>query len=286
MNSIKSISPRSNKYLVGLKWVDPAPSRLFYIGEIPLERLPTVAIVGSRKPTSYGREVTERLASELARQGVVIISGLALGIDAIAHQSALAAGGQTLAVQANGLHRIYPSNNRQLAERIITSGGAILSEYQAGIEPLKHHFLQRNRIVSGLADAIVITEAAARSGTLNTAAHALAQGKNIFVVPGNITSPMSVGCNQLLAQGASPALSSEDILATIMPQRTNQPPLIPLGSNQIENEIISLIQSGLRDGDEIARAINCSASELSKAFTMLEINGAVKPLGANQWALR
>lgn len=285
MNTIKSISPHSNEYLAILDCVEPGAKKIYYQGQLPSRRLPTVAIVGSRKPTSYGREVTDRLSREIASKGVVIVSGLALGVDGIAHQAALDAGGLTIAVSPAGLHKIYPSTNRGLGDKIINSGGAIISEYPAGSEPMRHHFLERNRLVSGLADAVIITEAASRSGTLNTAAHALNQGKDVFVVPGNITSPMSVGCNQLLRQGANPILSADDVLSILMPDVSRNVDLQPRGSNQIENDIISLLKSGLRSGDDIAGQLTYSAHEFSTALTMLEINGIIKPLGANQWAL-
>ena len=229
-----------------------------------------------------------QLASELARRGVVIVSGLALGVDAIAHQAALDAGGTTIAVQANGLHRLYPSSNRQLGERIIKQGGAIISEYETGIDARQHQFLERNRIVSGLSDAVIVTEAASRSGTLNTAGHALAQGKYVFAVPGNITSPMSAGCNALLARGAAPALSAEVILEAIMPEALDdqsQVPL-PLGSTPLEQAIIDALAQGERDGDSILSRLNASPTEFNTALTMLEINGIITPLGANQWTLQ
>lgn len=149
------------------------------MGELPDERLPSVAIVGTRKPTTYGKEVTRQLASDLAKRGVIIISGLALGIDGLAHRGALEAGGTTIAVLANGLPDIYPSTHRALADEILASRGAIISEYEPGVSARGFQFLQRNRIVSGLSDAVIITEAATRSGTLNTAAHALEQGKEV-----------------------------------------------------------------------------------------------------------
>lgn len=286
MNKINQISPLDDPYLQILRCIDDLPKTLYYLGTIPKTRLPSVVIIGTRKPTPYGREVTERLASELARRGVVIISGLALGVDAIAHQAALDAGGITIAVQANGLDSLTPSSNRQLAHRIIEQGGAIISEYAPGTPPYKHQFLARNRIVSGMADAIVVTEAASRSGTLNTAAHALTQGKELFAVPGNITSPMSAGCNRLLHQGATPATSVDDILAAIMPasERLTQAPL-PLGSSPLEQAIIDALGQGMRDGDEILALSDADPSEFNTALTMLEITGVITPLGANQWTL-
>ena len=150
-------------------------------------------------------------------------------------------------------------------------------------------FLERNRLVAGLADVVVITEAAERSGTLNTAAHALEQGKDVFAVPGNITSPLSQGCNNLLKQGALPATSPADILAvmTITPPQRQQSEnaTLPLGSTPLEAAIIKLLRQGLRDGEEMQRRLGTPISEFTIALTMLEINGVIRSLGANQWTL-
>jgi DNA processing protein len=283
---INDISPLSHPYLQILGSIDKVPKKLYYTGTLPEFRRPTVAIVGTRKPTAYGKQVTEKLASELASKGVVIISGLALGVDGIAHAAALNAKGTTLAVLGNGLEHIYPAAHQSLAESIIASGGALLSEYTPDTPARSYQFLERNRIVSGLADAIIITEAAARSGTLNTAMHALSQGKEVFVVPGNITSPMSLGCNTLLKQGATPILSANDVLEVIAPDLLTPNAQLPLGDNQLENDVIALLAKGIRDGDDIQQQLNISASELSVALTMLEINGAIHALGGNQWTLR
>lgn len=283
---INSIRPDDSKYLQILSTIAKVPNVLYYTGKIPETRRPTVAIVGTRKPTAYGKEVTTRFAEELARKGVVIVSGLALGVDALAHTAALEAGGTTLAVMGNGLHYIYPTANRGLAERIIKNGGAILTEYEEGDDARSHQFLERNRIVSGLADAIIITEAAQRSGTLNTAAHALEQGKEVFVVPGNITSPMSAGCNALIAQGATPLINSDDVLQVIAPDLLSGQPSLFRSSDPLQQKIIDLINSGIRNGDELQQTAGCSATDLSTALTMLEINGVIRALGSNQWTVR
>jgi len=283
---INSISPQKHKYLQILSSLAKSPNKLHYMGILPSERRPTVAIVGSRKPTTYGKEVTHQLAYELASKGVVIVSGLALGVDAIAHRGALEAGGTTLAVLANGLPQIYPATHRDLAKSIIEHGGAVLSEYDSEIEPRGYQFLERNRIVSGLADAVIITEAAARSGTLNTAAHALEQGKEIFVVPGNITSPLSRGCNSLLKQGASPVTCADDVLEVVAPQLLQPQASLPLGSTPVESKILQLLQEGVRDGDEVQRRSSIPATEFNQALTMLELSGSIRSLGANQWTLR
>jgi len=283
---INSISPQKHKYLQIINTIAKKPEKLYFIGNIPENRITSVAIVGTRRPSSYGQEVTYKLSYELAKKGIVIVSGLALGVDSIAHRAALEAGGKTIAVLANGLDTIYPATNKQLALKIAENDGAIISEYEPNVPPLQYRFLERNRIVSGLADAILVTEAATRSGTLSTVAHALEQGKEVFVVPGNITSPLSSGCNAWLKQGAHPATCVEDILEIIAPDLLRAQTTLALGNNPEETKIISLIQSGLRDGDEIQQESELSATDFSQTLTMLEINGIIRSLGGNQWTLK
>ena len=283
---INKIAPDSHKFLQITSGIAKPPKTLYIMGNLPPERQPTVAIVGSRKPTTYGKEVTYRLAYDLASRGVVIVSGLALGIDAIASRAALDAGGVTLVVLANGLPGIQPQTNYQLAQDILAGGGAVISEYEPETAAMSHQFLERNRIVSGLSDAVLITEAAKRSGTLNTAAHALEQNRDLFVVPGNITSPLSAGCNQLLKQGAQPVTSADDILEVVAPNLQAGQSVLPLGTTPEETIILELLQKGLRDGDELQRKSGIDTVTFSTSLTMLELNGLVRALGANQWTLR
>lgn len=283
---INSISPLEHNYTQIIGSIAKVPKRLNYIGTLPETRIPTVAVVGTRKPSRYGVEVTERLAYDLAKRGVAIVSGLALGVDAIAHRAALEARGTTLAVLANPLPTIQPRTNQALGEQIIKQGGAIISEQEDDYKVGKWSFLERNRIVAGLSDAVLITEAAARSGSLNTAMYALEQGKEVFVVPGNITSPLIAGCNALLKQGATPATCAEDILEVIAPDLLNQQASLALGTNQEEAAILQLLHDGVRDGEEVQRLTGMSAQDLSMALTMLEISGSVRALGANQWTIR
>lgn len=284
---INETTPLKHKYLQITAGIPNPPKSLFYIGELPTKRVPTIAIVGTRHPSTYGTEVTNRLAGDLAAKGVVIASGLALGVDALAHKAALATKGVTIAVLPCGLNTIAPKTNRGLAIDIVTNGGALMSEYAPGAEvSWKSNMLQRNRLVSGLSDAILITEANARSGTLNTAAHALAQGKTVFVVPGNITSPLSAGCNNLLKQGATPVTEAADILQVIAPDLVAPQATLALGSTPLESQIISLLNDGLRDGDEIRHHTKTEVGEFNSALTMLELAGTIRPLGANQWSLR
>ena len=202
MSNIKKISPLDNEFLRCTTVIDKPASCLWYMGKIPVVQ-PTVAVVGSRKPTSYGQAVSQQIVSELARHSVIIVSGLAIGHDSIAHKTCLEAGGTTVAVIGNGLNDIHPHSNQQLATEIINNDGAIISEYPPDEPVYPSHFLERNRLISALADIVVIIEAGERSGTLNTASHALSQGKDVMAVPGNITSPLSRGCNRLIAQGAT-----------------------------------------------------------------------------------
>ena len=287
---INRIRPDEHNFTQRLASIANPPKSLCFMGTLPTSGAPVVAIVGSRKPSAYGREVTEQLASDLATAGCIIVSGLALGIDGIAQKAALEAGGTVIGVIPNELPDISPQTNYKLAMNIIKNGGAILSEWKKGDGKVVNRwsFLERNRLVSGLADAVIITEAAERSGTLNTAAHALSQGRDVFAVPGNITSPLSAGCNALLKQGAYPATEAKDILQIIAPEQLKKPgqSQLPLGSSPEETIIISLIASGVRSGDQLQQQSGLSASNFSTALTMLEINGVIKPLGANNWTLK
>ena len=288
---INRIRPDEHNFTQRLVSIANPPKSLCFMGTLPTSGAPVVAIVGSRKPSAYGREVTEQLASDLATAGCIIVSGLALGIDGIAQKAALEAGGTVIGVIPNELPDISPQTNYKLAMNIIKNGGAILSEWKKGDGKIVNRwsFLERNRLVSGLADAVIITEAAERSGTLNTAAHALSQGRDVFAVPGNITSPLSAGCNALLKQGALVATTATDILNVIAPSNarsaTDQA-VIPLGETPAENTIINLLRTGLRDGDQLQQQSGLNPADFATALTMLEINGVIKPLGANNWALR
>ena len=286
---INRIRPDEHNFTQRLASIANPPKSLCFMGTLPDSGAPVVAIVGSRKPSAYGREVTEQLAGDLATAGCIIVSGLALGIDGIAQKAALEAGGTVIGVIPNELPDISPQTNYKLAMNIIKNGGAILSEWKKGDGKVVNRwsFLERNRLVSGLADAVIITEAAERSGTLNTAAHALSQGRDVFAVPGNITSPLSAGCNALLKQGAYPATEAKDILQIIAPEQLKKPDQnqLPLGSSPEETIIINLIASGVRSGDQLQQQSGLSASNFSTALTMLEINGVIKPLGANNWTL-
>ncbi len=283
---INTISPDKNDFTKVLANIAKVPKKLHYIGKLPADRVPTVAIVGTRRPSSYGKEVTQRLSYDLAERGIIIVSGLALGVDAIAHQAALDTNGTTLAVLGNALPDISPRTNHRLAQDIVANGGAVMSEYTQGSKVYPSNFLERNRLVAGLADAIIITEATSRSGTLNTAARALEQGKELFVVPGPITSPLSAGCNALLKQGAHVVTEYRDVLDIIAPSATESIKAVPLGQTELETAIITHISHGVRDGAELQRIVAVDQAEFATALTMLELAGTIKALGANKWTIR
>lgn len=268
-----------------LQHIPDAPETFYLLGsdlEVLLAK-PRVAIVGSRKMTPYGRTVTEKLARELSKNGVVIVSGLAYGVDACAHQATLDSGGAAIAVLGCGLDRIYPAANERLGWQIIEKGGAIVSEYPAKTEPLKHHFLARNRIISGLADAVLITEAAEHSGSLNTAGHALNQGKPVMAVPGNITSQLSGGTNNLIKAGALPVTSVSDILYALGIDETERE--TPMALSKEEHIVITILKDGISDAAELLTKSDLDPAMFNQTLTMLEIAGTIKPLGNNKWTL-
>lgn len=282
---INKITPEVSKYLQISTNIAKPPKWLYFLGKLPENRLPTVAIVGTRRPTTYGQEVGYRLAYDLARQGVVIVSGLALGTDAIAHRAALDAGGITIAVLAGGLDSMHPKSNRNLAIEILQKGGALISEYAPGETPFQGNFIARNRIVTAISDGLLVIEASAKSGTMHTANFALEQGKAVMAVPGNITSPMSQGCNNLIKSGAKLVVKDSDVLDELGLTATGAQAKLPLAANPSEHTILKLILSGVRDGDDLQTKSSLSPAEFSQTLTMLEITGKIRPLGANQWGL-
>lgn len=285
MHKINKVAPDTQNFLQIISTIDNSIKSLYFIGNLPQQRATSVAIVGTRKPSSYGREIGYQLTYELARRGVIIISGLALGMDGIAHRAALDAGGTTIAILPTSIQDIHPTSHRKLAAEIIEKGGALISEYSPEQTIFKSNFLARNRIVSALSDGVLIVEAAARSGTLATAGFALNQGKPVMAVPGNITSPMSAGCNKLISKGARLIASTEDILEEIGFASNVKQASLPLAYSIEEKAIINLLISGVRDGEILQKQSGLQAAIFNQTLTMLEIDGKVRALGANQWTI-
>ena len=251
---------------------DP-PARLHLRGG-PAEilSLPAVAVVGARSCSAYGAQVARDLAGELAAAGLVIVSGLARGIDGEAHRGALAAGGLTVAVLGCGIDRDYPRAHAELARRIAASG-LVVSEYPPGVEPAPWRFPARNRIVAGLARATVVVEARERSGALITADFALELGRDVFAVPGEITSGLSKGTNDLIRQGATPLLAAGDVLESlgIEPPR----PPVPASLSTEGGAVLAFLVDGAATLDEISQATALGSPEVAVALTELELAGLV-----------
>ncbi|HWB38614.1 MAG TPA: DNA-processing protein DprA [Candidatus Saccharimonadales bacterium] len=270
-----------------LKRIASPPKQLFHAGANLAELLkrPRLAIIGSRSVTAYGRQVTLQLAGQLAEQGIVIISGLALGVDGLAHQACLDAGGLTIAVLPGPLDDIVPSTHQPLSDRILAQGGALISEYDSGEFPAKTNFIARNRLVAGLSQAVLITEAGEKSGSLHTARFALEQGKDVLAVPGNITSVVSIGTNNLIKAGATVVTSYLDVLHALKLTDHQTKAHQVRGRNAHEQTVLDLLLQGISDADELLVGSQLSATEFNQVLTMLEIGGKVRSLGANHWGL-
>lgn len=267
----------------------PSPPQHLYVTGTPLSDLmkhPRVAIVGTRKISPYGHQVTAEFASELARQGVVVISGLALGLDAAAHKATLVEEGLGIAVLPGPLERIVPATNARLAQRILEHGGTLVSEYAEGDWPKRQYFIARNRLVAGLADAVLIPEAGEKSGALHTARFALEQGKNILAIPGSIYSPGSAGVNNLLKSSAASAVTTpEDVLAALNLRSRKLQPRELKGGTAHEQIILDLLVGGISDGRRLLEESALGVPHFNQALTMLEISGLIRPLGANHWSI-
>ncbi len=208
---IDKITIKDNNYPRLLKEIYDPPEQLYITGELKAKEKYPLAVVGTRKMSDYGKRVTVFLVKGLVKAGFTIISGLALGIDGLAHQTALDAGGRTIAVLGSGLDIIYPPEHKKLAADIIKSGGAVISEYPPGARPSRRTFPARNRIVAGLSLAVLVIEAPEKSGALITAKVALDQGREVLAVPGNIYNPNSIGCHKLIKMGAKAVTNPEDV---------------------------------------------------------------------------
>lgn len=284
--NVKKFTINDSAYPSVIQTIPSPPKQLFYIGADPDKWLlrPRVAIVGTRGITAYGKRVTEDLARSLAEKGITIVSGLALGVDAVAHQAAVSVGGMHIAVLAGGLDHIYPASNTQLARKLLERGGAIISEYEEGTPHFKQNFVARNRIVAGLADVLLITEATEKSGTMHTARFALEQGRDVLVVPGNITSPNSIGCNNLIKAGAQPVTCVEDILHALGADNLATTETIHIGDTAEEQHILDLLYQGMSDGHELLVSSAITPELFTQTLTMLELSGKIHPLGNNHWA--
>lgn len=261
-----------------LKNIQQPPPVLYFKGQYSeAQDHWAVAIVGTRRITSYGRQVTEQLATLLARNGITIVSGLARGVDAVAHQTALNCGGRTLAVLGSGVDQIYPPEHRPMAEKISTAG-AVISDYAPGTPPEAANFPPRNRIISGLSGAVVVVEAGETSGALITAAFAAEQGKEVFSVPGGIYSPQSRGTNRMIVQGATPLIDPQEILSALDIHKVEQyhQASLLLPADEVESQLIQALNIEPLHVDDLQAQTGLPVEKISASLTMMELKGMVR----------
>jgi len=280
--SVVTIEDKAYPHL--LKETYAPPPLLYYRGALPSKDPFLIAVVGSRKFSQYGAQVTNTLVHDLAHSGITIVSGLALGIDALAHHAALEAGGVTIAVLGGGTDdkSVYPRANQGLAEKIIEHNGCILSEHGPGTVALNHHFPRRNRIISGMSLGTIIVEAAQKSGALITAQYALEQNREIFAVPGNITSPNSSGANNLLKMGARVVTDASDVLQLLNLEQAETYQAVQTIVPDSKEEALLLEHLGHEPIhiDRLARLTKLSIQAINATLTLMEMKGIVRHLGS------
>lgn len=269
----KVITISSEKYPMSLKNIKDPPIVIYMKGDIIKSDENAISIVGSRKCTVYGRAVAGLFSRELALKGITIVSGLAVGIDTIAHKGALTAKGRTIAVLGSGIDHIYPSCNRGLYEEVVKNG-AVISEFPLGTRPLSYNFPFRNRIISGLSIATLVVEAAKRSGSLITARLAAEQGRDVFAIPGNITSDVSKGTNQLIKDGAIPVTDVNDILEYL--GMDTEPSKANLSLSDEEKAVLQVMDNGAKTAETIAKETKIAPSKLVSLLTYMEVKGLIK----------
>ena len=270
VTAVRTIARRERGYPPLLAELHDPPAALFVRGEVEALSETGVAVVGARSCSSYGAQVARALARDLARAGVLVVSGLARGVDGEAHRGALEGGGKTVAVLGCGIDRDYPRSHAELA-RCIVARGAVVSEYPPGVEPAPWRFPARNRIIAGLARATVVVEARERSGALITADFALELGRDVFAVPGEITSALSAGTNDLLRQGAAPMTSVRDVLDAL--GIASEPRALPSSLSDTAAALFLLLADGARDADELTRAAGRPSGDVAAALFELELAG-------------
>ena len=283
---VKALTWNDPAFPARLKEIYDVPPVLYVRGNITPDDEWTIAVVGTRRATIYGREVTERLVSELVRNRITVVSGLARGIDSIAHRTALESGGRTIAVFACGLDIVYPPENVKLAQAVMEHG-ALVSEYPLGTKPKAEHFPRRNRIMSGLSLGVLVAEAGEGSGAMITATLALEQNREVFAVPGSILSPTSTGVNRLIKEGAKLVSDVQDILEelnlSMIPRQMEMRELVP--ENETESLIIKHLSHEPVHIDEVCRSSCLPIATVSSTLAMMELKGIVRQMGGMNYIL-
>lgn len=289
MEDINTITILDEEYPKRLKDIYDSPLVLYKKGDILEEDNLSIGIVGSRKTTAYGKWACEKFTKELVKLGITIISGIALGIDTVAHNTALKEGGRTIGIIGSGIDVVYPKSNKDLYGRIIDNG-AILTEFPLNTPPLAYNFPQRNRIIAGLSCGIIVVEAKEKSGSLITAHHGLEQGKDVFSIPGNINSIYSKGTNKLIKDGAIPLLDIDDILNEIyefkiIKEREIEEKILDIDLSETEMKILEIIKEGPTHCDTIVNKTGINISTVSSVITVLEIKGIIRELTSRTYII-
>ena len=273
-----------HNYPRSLRDIDQSPPVLYIRGELKEDDQPAVAIVGTRRVTQYGRQAARELALDLARRGVTVVSGLARGVDAVAHQAALEAGGRTIAVLGSGVDHIYPPEHRKLAVQMMAAG-AVISDYAPGTPPEAVNFPPRNRIISGLSKAIVVVEAGEKSGALITAAFAAEQGREVFAVPGSLYAPQSCGSNRLIQEGAHIFLSAQDLFEILnLSQRDEfKVARAVLPADATEARLFSLLGREPLHVDDLRAQSGLPVEIVSASLTLMELKGMVRQVSSMRY---
>lgn len=283
--AINSLTLGDEKFPAILKEIPRPPEKIYCLGKFETDNRPHIAIVGTRKATTQGQQIAKKFAKELASAGIVIVSGLAMGIDTAVHEGALESNGRTIAVLANGLDWIYPRQNEKLGKRILESGGAILSEYPAGTPAYKDNFLARNRIVSGLSLGVIVVEAPVGSGALSTANHALEQNREVFVVPGPLNNENYVGSHALIRAGARLVTGAgevlEDLNLSSLAALQQSLPIPDLHLDEKQKAILAVLKNVGEpvNIDKIGELMEIDVSTINRSLTFLLIKNLIKEEG-------
>ncbi|MEK7570333.1 MAG: DNA-processing protein DprA [Patescibacteria group bacterium] len=286
---VQVVTLLDDNYPALLKETHDAPAVLFVRGTLPPAEQTLLAVVGTRAFTDYGRQATDMLVQPLVKAGLGIVSGLALGIDGLAHEATLNAGGKTWAVMGTGVNLVYPPQHRDLAHRIVKEGGGLISEFPLGTTSLPHHFPLRNRIVAGMCTGTLVVEAGDKSGALLTAKLALDENREVFAIPGDISRSASAGTNKFIRLGATLVRGADDILvalnlAPVTDDRTVEK-TSPPADNPEEQIVIQHLVSGAKHVDELSRLCDCDPSVITSTLVMLELKGRVHHLGGLTYRL-
>lgn len=278
---IKEIKIEDEKYPNQLKEIKNPPNKIFLVGNEKILQSDGIAVIGSRCNTEYGEKYATKFSKELAKQGLTIISGMAVGIDGFAHKGALSVGGKTIAVLGSGFNNIYPEENKELFKQIIENDGAIITEYEPDVKPNSENFPKRNRIVSGLSKGVLVIEAVYRSGTSITAKLGQSQGRKVFCIPSNLERKNGVGTNQLIKEGASLVTNIDDILNAIKVERKAENNAVKIPAEYLP--IYEVLEDEPMNVNVICKKLKTDISSINANLMLMELEGYIKSLPGNYY---